>query len=99
MTDVFLGVDVGTSGVKAILVGDAGDVAAEATTPLGMSTPRPGWAEQDPEDWWRASVASIRDVLAKRPGVRVRSVGISGQMHSSVFLDRAVRGDHAARRR
>ncbi|NUR33938.1 MAG: xylulokinase [Gemmatimonadaceae bacterium] len=89
MTDVFLGVDVGTSGVKAILVGDAGDVAAEATTPLGMSTPRPGWAEQDPEDWWRASVASIRDVLAKRPGVRVRSVGISGQMHSSVFLDRA----------
>lgn len=85
--DDFLGIDVGTSGVKAILVSANGDVVASATTPLTLATPRPGWAEQDPDDWWDASVRSIRDVLAKRTGARVASIGISGQMHSSVFLD------------
>ena len=86
---LFLGLDVGTSGVKAILVSPTGDVRASATTPLTLSTPRPGWAEQDPEAWWKASVASIRDVLARVDDAasRVASVGISGQMHSSVFLD------------
>ncbi|HEX2778669.1 MAG TPA: xylulokinase [Gemmatimonadaceae bacterium] len=87
--ELFLGLDVGTSGVKAILVAAAGDVVASATTPLTMQTPQPGWAEQDPEAWWEASVASIRAVLARKPQAHVRAVGISGQMHSSVFLDRA----------
>jgi xylulokinase len=89
MGDVFLGVDVGTSGVKAILVAPSGDVAASVTTPLTLSTPRPGWAEQDPEAWWRAAVASIRHAVESAPGARVAGVGVSGQMHSSVFLDRA----------
>src|ERR1044071_4254992 len=89
MGDVFLGVDVGTSGVKAILVDSAGEVVASATTALTLATPRPGWAEQDPEAWWRASVASIRQVVGAAHGARVGGVGISGQMHSSVFLDRA----------
>lgn len=83
----FLGVDVGTSGVKAILVNAAGDVEAAAITPLQLSTPQPGWAEQDPEAWWQASIASIRTVLASKPRATVAAVGISGQMHSSVFLD------------
>jgi xylulokinase len=83
----FLGVDVGTSGVKAILVAAGGDLIAGAVTPLQLSTPRPGWAEQDPESWWQASVVSIRAVLAATPRVSVSAVGISGQMHSSVFLD------------
>ncbi|HET9983400.1 MAG TPA: xylulokinase [Longimicrobiales bacterium] len=86
---LFLGLDVGTSGVKAILVSATGDVVAAATTPLRLATPRPGWAEQDPGEWWDASVASIREVLAARPGARVAAAGISGQMHSSVFLDAA----------
>jgi xylulokinase len=88
--DVFLGLDVGTSGVKAILVGPAGDVVASATSPLTLSTPQPGWAEQDPEAWWQASVASIGAVLEPHGGGvrRVGGIGISGQMHSSVFLDR-----------
>jgi xylulokinase len=86
---LFLGLDVGTSGVKALLVRPGGDVAAAATTPLAMDTPRPGWAEQDPGAWWAASVASVRAVLARAPGARVAAVGVSGQMHSSVFLDRA----------
>ena len=83
----FLGVDVGTSGVKAILVGPNGDVTARAVEPLQLSTPRPGWAEQDPEHWWRATIAAIRAVLAAEPGAVVEAVGVSGQMHSSVFLD------------
>ena len=83
-----LGLDVGTSGVKAILVAQTGDVVAAATRALTLATPRPGWAEQDPNAWWEATLAAIRDVLAQRPGVRVGGIGISGQMHSSVFLDR-----------
>jgi xylulokinase len=85
---LFLGVDVGTSGVKAILVAEDGGVAASATAPLSLDTPQPGWAEQDPEAWWAAARAAIRDVLAQRAGSRVAAVGISGQMHSSVFLDK-----------
>jgi len=83
-----LGIDVGTSGVKAVLVSMGGDVVASTTTPLTLSTPRPGWAEQDPDAWWRASIASIRAVRETHPNARVAAVGISGQMHSSVFLDR-----------
>ena len=86
---LFLGLDIGTSGVKAILVAPRGDVVAAATTPLALSTPHPGWAEQHPDDWWRATIQSVRDVLAQQPAANVVSVGISGQMHSSVFLDRA----------
>lgn len=86
---LFLGLDVGTSGVKAILVSPTGAVEAAATAPLSMDTPRPGWAEQDPEAWWQASGAAIRGLLAQRAAAHVAAVGISGQMHSSVFLDRA----------
>ena len=86
---VFLGLDIGTSGVKAILVTPSGDVEAAATTPLTLSAPRPGWAEQDPDAWWDATTRSIREVLAGKPNASIISVGISGRMHSSVFLDRA----------
>ena len=88
MSALFLGIDIGTSGVKAILVEHSGEVVAAATTPLTLSTPRPGWAEQNPEDWWAATIQSIGGVLSRTPGARVAAVGLSGQMHSSVFLDR-----------
>ena len=89
MTDAHvLGLDVGTSGVKAVLVSTGGDVVASSTSPLTLSTPRPGWAEQDPDAWWQASIAAIRAVRESRPSALVGAVGISGQMHSSVFLDR-----------
>jgi xylulokinase len=84
----FLGLDVGTSGVKAILVAPSGEIEASSTAALELSTPKPGWAEQDPNAWWAASVLAIKNVLAMRPGASVVSVGISGQMHSSVFLDK-----------
>lgn len=86
---LFLGLDIGTSGVKAILVNAAGDVERAATAPLQLSTPQPGWAEQDPASWWEATLAAIRDALSGGGAQRAAAIGISGQMHSSVFLDRA----------
>lgn len=87
---LFLGLDVGTSGVKAILVNATGSVEATSSAPLTLETPRPGWAEQHPDRWWRAACNVIRDVLARPtfPAARVAAIGVSGQMHSSVFLDR-----------
>ena len=84
----FLGVDIGTSGVKAIIVAPDGEVTASATAPLTLESPEPGWAEQDPGAWWRATVSAVRDVVAVADR-GVAAVGLSGQMHSSVFLDGA----------
>jgi xylulokinase len=75
-----IGLDVGTSGVKGIAIDDDGAIVAVAEEAYPLSTPRPGWAEQDPEDWWRASQA----VLARLPD---GPVGLSGQMHGLVTLD------------
>ena len=85
---LFLGLDVGTSGVKAILVTRAGAVVAAATSPLTVITPRPGWTEQHPSDWWKATLDGIGAVRRARPDATIEAIGISGQMHSSVFLDR-----------
>jgi len=86
---LFLGLDVGTSAIKALLVDGDGEVVGSGSVPLELSTPQPGWAEQDPDAWWNASVAAIRAVLRGDTalGQRVASIGLSGQMHSSVFLD------------
>ena len=86
-----LGIDVGTTGTKSLLVDENGHIAARATVEYPLHTPQPGWAEQDPADWWRATVQSIREVLAGS-GVQpsqVAGLGLSGQMHGSVFLDAA----------
>lgn len=56
---MFLGIDVGTSGVKAVLMDPEGDVVAQATAPLSVSRPYPLWSEQEPEDWWQASNAAV----------------------------------------
>ena len=84
-----IGIDVGTTGTKAVLIDETGRVVARATHEYPLHTPRPGWAEQDPADWWRATVAAVRDVLAAS-GARpddIRGLGLSGQQHGSVFLD------------
>ncbi|MGH7670103.1 MAG: FGGY family carbohydrate kinase [Gemmatimonadaceae bacterium] len=83
----FLGVDIGTSGVKALLLRPGGEVVATTTVALTIDTPHPGWAEQDPAAWWRAAGHAVRTLRSEHPGVAVAAVGISGQMHSSVFLD------------
>jgi xylulokinase len=84
-----LGIDIGTTGTKTLLIDGEGRALASATAEYPLSTPRPGWAEQEPEDWWRATVATVREVLAKSglSGRDIGGIGLSGQMHGSVFLD------------
>ncbi|MGI6149935.1 MAG: FGGY family carbohydrate kinase, partial [Limnochordia bacterium] len=86
-----LGLDIGTSGVKALLMADDGTVRGSVTVEYPLYSPRPGWTEQNPEDMWQASVEAVRQVLEKCAvkGSDVMGVGLSGQMHSSVFLDEA----------
>jgi len=75
------GLDVGTSGVKALALSPAGDVVARAEHAYPLSTPHPDWAEQDPEDWWRAAQAALAELDD------FGSLGVSGQMHGLVVLD------------
>jgi xylulokinase len=82
---VAVGLDVGTSGVKALAVSGAGEVLARAEAGYGLSTPRPGWAEQDPADWW----AATERVLAELEVGEIGGIGLSGQMHGLVALDAA----------
>jgi xylulokinase len=86
---LLLGIDVGTGGSKALLIDAAGAVRASALTGYPLSTPRPLWSEQDPDQWWSATVTSIRAVL-ETAGVspaNVAAVGLTGQMHGLVLLD------------
>ncbi len=90
---LFMGIDVGTTGSKVLLVDEEGRVVASHTTEYPLYTPRVGWTEQHPGDWWSATVASIRAVM-KKAGARpedVEGVGLTGQMHGLVMLDRELR--------
>jgi xylulokinase len=86
-----LGVDISTTGAKAILLDERGTVIQSATIPLRVNTPHPLWSEQNPEEWWQGAVAAIRMVLqqAGLPGSRIAAVGLTGQMHGLVLLDNA----------
>jgi xylulokinase len=86
----YLGIDVGTSGTKTLLMDDSGAVLAEADARYPLHQPKPGWTEQDPEDWWNATVKTVRAVVrkAKLKPAAIRAIGLSGQMHGSVFLDK-----------
>ena len=72
-----LGIDIGTSGTKTILVDVQGRVIAAKTIEYSMETPKPGWTQQNPQDWWAASVESIRTVLAKAnvPAQDIAAIG------------------------
>lgn len=86
----YLGVDIGTSGTKTILVDASGKILAEASEGYPLHHPKPLWSEQDPEDWWQATVKTIRAAVKKgkvKPA-EVKAIGLSGQMHGSVFLDK-----------
>jgi xylulokinase len=82
-----VGLDVGTTGVKAIAISPDGDVLARAEEGYPLSTPRPGWAEQNPEDWWRAADRVLTSVTGSDPVTKVSRIGLSGQMHGLVVLD------------
>lgn len=84
-----IGIDLGTSGTKTVLFDEQGGIIASALVEYPMAQPQNGWAEQEPSDWWNASVTTIREVIEKG-GVNAEdivSLGISGQMHGLVMLD------------
>jgi xylulokinase len=85
---VAVGVDVGTTGVRGVAVDELGAVVASATSGYEFRTPQPLWTEQDPEDWWRGTQA-VLGRLAGELGSRIAGIGLTGQMHGSVFLDSA----------
>jgi xylulokinase len=90
---VCVGLDVGTTGVKAVAVDPDGAVLARAERSYPLSTPQPGWSEQDSEDWWRAAETALAEVSA---GLDVVGIGLSGQMHGLVALDSSGRPLRAA---
>jgi xylulokinase len=86
-----IGIDLGTSGVKTVLFDEVGKPVASSTVEYPLYQPNLGWAEQDPEDWWKATCESINNVILKS-GVdknEIKGVGLSGQMHGAVLLDKA----------
>ena len=86
----FLGIDVGTSSTKTLLINERGKILSEATSAYPLYHPKPLWSEQDPEDWWQATVKTVRSAIRKarvKP-TDVKAIGLSGQMHGSVFLDK-----------
>lgn len=87
---IYLGIDIGTSGTKTIAMAEDGTVIADAAEGYPVSYPKPLWSEQDPDLWWNATVKSVRKVmkLAKLKPADVKAIGLSGQMHGSVFLDK-----------
>jgi xylulokinase len=87
-----LGIDVGTGGTRAVVLDEAGRIlASETEEHAAFVSPRPGWAEQDPRDWWRAAALSIRKALNAGgiSGDAISCIGFSGQMHGAVLLDEA----------
>jgi xylulokinase len=83
---LLLGLDVGTGGARAVAVDEEGRVVAEASSGYPIHSPRPGWTEQDPRDWWRASREVLGEVTTQVED-KVVGLGLTGQMHGSVFLD------------
>ena len=78
-----VGIDVGTTGVKALAISPKGEVLARAEEAYGLHTPRPGWSEQRPENWWQATQKALRRLAAHD----VAGIGVAGQMHGLVLLD------------
>ncbi len=91
MKALFLGIDVSTTGSKALLIDEKGNVLATAVNEHSISTPRPLWSEQNPQEWWDASVKSIRQAIQQAGinGEDIKGVGLTGQMHGLVMMDAA----------
>jgi xylulokinase len=92
---MYLGIDLGTSAVKALLLDDADQIVAEGSAPLEVSRPQPLFSEQDPEAWWQATQQAVKALAVSRPGGKglrdLEGIGLSGQMHGASLLDSADR--------
>lgn len=82
-----LGIDLGTSSVKAVVIDEAARLLGMGSGEYPINTPQPGWAEQDTESWWRASVQAVRQALEQAGPGAISAIGFSGQMHGSVLID------------
>jgi xylulokinase len=89
MTTKLLGIDVSTTGVKALVIDRDGAISDSFTSPLHLSNPRPLWSEQQPNDWWQAAVNSVQHVVRENAGGDIAAIGLTGQMHGLVLLDEA----------
>jgi xylulokinase len=87
MMEAYLGIDLGTGSVKALIVAGDGMVRGRGSAEYPTRQPQPGYAEQDPVDWWRGTVAAVRAALTDAGDVELRAIGLSGQMHGTVLLD------------
>lgn len=85
---MYIGIDLGTSGVKAILLNEQGDVLASQTETLTVSRPHPLWSEQDPEHWWQATDRAMKALGEQHSLQGVKALGIAGQMHGATLLDK-----------
>ena len=84
---LYIGIDLGTSACKLLLVDEGGAVLNEAAKEYPLSFPHPGWSEQNPEDWWRAVTDGVPELLHGFDASQVAGIGAGGQMHSLVALD------------
>ena len=84
-----IGIDIGTSEVKVVLIDEAQRVLAQTSAPVAISRPQPLWSEQDPNDWWKATLTALAALRAAQPKAyaAARSIGLSGQMHGATLLD------------
>lgn len=88
---MYIGIDLGTSGIKVVLLNEDNEVLASQTEKLTISRPHPLWSEQDPEMWWQAMDRAMLSLAQKHPLNAVRVLGLTGQMHGAVLLDRQQR--------
>jgi xylulokinase len=85
----YLGIDIGTSSVKAVLIDERQRALASASSPLKLSRPKEGWSEQNPQDWWRATQSAVAAIGKRAPKAfrSLEAIGLSGQMHGATLLD------------
>jgi xylulokinase len=82
-----LGIDIGTGSVKALVMDERGRTLGRGSAEHALRHPQPGWAEQDPDEWWRGTVGAVRAAMAEAGAVDIAAIGLSGQMHGTVLLD------------
>lgn len=85
---MYIGIDLGTSGVKAILLSEQQQVIATHTQPLSISRPHPLWSEQNPQEWWQATDSAMQSLAAQHNLSQVKAMGLTGQMHGATLLDK-----------
>ena len=86
---VFIGVDVGTTGCKVLAIDESGRVLDSVTEEYPLYTPKPGWSEQNPDDWWAASKEAVTKIIkrGKVSSEDIEGIGLTGQMHGLVIID------------